>query len=323
MTRLGRAVRRWGVALLAVALLPPGGPGPVGADDVGGQLTGSVLVYNLYTSAVGSPASQNTRLSVTNTSASDPASVHLFFVDGSNGSVADAFLCLLPRQTASFLASDVDPGVTGYVLAVATDADGCPIRQNVLGGKADVWLASGHRGVLAAVAVPALDAAPAACPGASTSLAFDGAKYARLPGRLALDRVASPADDQQTLLVVNRMGGDATTGLSALGTLDGTLYSQAGGDFPWTESGLPAQLVRQLSDLFPATAPVLSQVIPAGKVGWTRLEPDAGGAVLGAAFNLRPGPPGTLPRELGAVNLRGLTSVSESLVVPVFPSSCP
>jgi len=41
--------------------------------------------------------------------------VHLFFVDGATCSIADSLVCLTPNQTASFLASDIDPGTTGYI----------------------------------------------------------------------------------------------------------------------------------------------------------------------------------------------------------------
>src|SRR5205085_9864373 len=77
------------------------------------QRPGSVLVFNLYTSGPTSADKADTDISITNINASQSAYVHLFFVaDG--GSTADSFICLTPNQTASFLSSDVDPGVSGY-----------------------------------------------------------------------------------------------------------------------------------------------------------------------------------------------------------------
>src|SRR5262249_23116220 len=96
--------------------------------EVSDQKAGSVLIYNFYNSGAASGNSQNSRINITNTNSASGAFVHLFFVDGSNCSVADSFICLTANQTASFLASDVDPGVRGYIVAVASDGSlGCPI----------------------------------------------------------------------------------------------------------------------------------------------------------------------------------------------------
>ncbi|MEK7830744.1 MAG: hypothetical protein AAB401_06625, partial [Acidobacteriota bacterium] len=101
----------------------PGGNFPSSAE-MSDQKAGSVLVYNIYTSST-DPNRQNTRINLTNTNSQLAAFVHLFFVfEGC--SVADNFVCLTPNQTASFLMSDLDPGVTGYMVAVAVDALGCP-----------------------------------------------------------------------------------------------------------------------------------------------------------------------------------------------------
>ena len=87
---------------------PPAGPGdPVGLvlGQLAGQKPGSVLIYNLYSSGF-NPATNDSRISITNTSPSRRAYVHLFFIDGSNCSVADRTVTLTPNQTMSFLASD-------------------------------------------------------------------------------------------------------------------------------------------------------------------------------------------------------------------------
>ncbi len=124
-------------------------PGPGTALPVG-----SVLVYKLLQFAVVNPNTENTLITLTNTEASRTAYVHLFFVDGSNCSVADAFICLTPNQTASFLASDIDPGVSGYIVAVAVDKDsGCPMSFNYLIGSEYIKLASGHAANLTAESV--------------------------------------------------------------------------------------------------------------------------------------------------------------------------
>jgi uncharacterized repeat protein (TIGR01451 family) len=116
---------------------PAIGPGAVfpSTGEVSDQKAGSVLVYNLYSSSIAAPNQQNTRVSITNTNPSLPIAVHLFFVDGATCSIADSLVCLTPNQTASFLASDIDPGTTGYIVAVASDlVTGCPVNFNFLIG---------------------------------------------------------------------------------------------------------------------------------------------------------------------------------------------
>src|SRR5438128_1673603 len=70
-----------------------------------GNKQGSILFYNIYTSDVGTPEQQNTRLNITNTS-NDPVIMHWFFVDSGNCAIADTFICLTGNQTFSFLSSD-------------------------------------------------------------------------------------------------------------------------------------------------------------------------------------------------------------------------
>src|SRR5204863_3910432 len=120
-------------SLVATCQAPGPGPFYPASSEVTDQKPGSVLVYPIYTSSVGAN-SQNSRISITNTHPNLRAWVHLFFVSDTC-SVSDAFICLTPNQTSTFLASDLDPGTTGYLVAVATDGvTGCPIDFNYLIG---------------------------------------------------------------------------------------------------------------------------------------------------------------------------------------------
>src|SRR4030095_14799236 len=69
---------------------PAVGPGLLFPDtaEVSDQKAGSVLVYNLYSSSIAAPNSQNTRVSITNTNPNVGIAVHLFFVDGATCSIA-------------------------------------------------------------------------------------------------------------------------------------------------------------------------------------------------------------------------------------------
>src|SRR5262245_37243078 len=183
------------VAVLSVSALAadPGLLYPP-TSEVSDQKAGSVLFYNFYTSGAAGGNAQNSRINITNTSTTSAAFVHLFFVDGASCSVADSFICLTANQTASFLASDVDPGVSGYIVAVASDGlAGCPVAFNFLIGDEYVKLSTGHQANLGAEAFAALyNGVLPGCDFNSTSASLNfngvvGLGYNRAPRVLALD----------------------------------------------------------------------------------------------------------------------------------------
>jgi hypothetical protein len=285
---------------------------------------GSALVFNLYTSSASNPGSENTRINLTNTDPSRAANVHLFFVDGSGCAVADAYICLTANQTTSFLASDLDPGSTGYIIAIATDRLGCPIRFNHLIGDAYLKLASGHAANLVAEAIPAIAAAPADCDDASSiaTLKFDGERYGQLPRTLALDSIPSPNDNNSTLLVFNRIGGDLSTSASLLGLLTGILYDDNERGFSFSLTG-GCQLRGVLSNNFPRTVPQITQVIPAGYSGWIKLSMATDAAILGSAINFNPNATTSGSAFNQGHNLHKLRlTAAASLTIPVFRPGC-
>src|SRR5262249_45798505 len=162
-------------------------------SEVSDQKAGSLLFYNVYTSGATSGAGQNARINITNTSTTSAAFVHLFFVDGSNCSVADSFICLTTNQTSSFLASDVDPGVTGYIVAIAVDGrNGLPAVHNFLIGDEYVKFSTGHQANLGAEAFAKLTPGNVtSTDGSLAAIFFDGllldGSYNRAPRVLALD----------------------------------------------------------------------------------------------------------------------------------------
>ena len=98
------------VLSLAVLAADPGLPQTEGvAGRPSDRKKGSVLFYNLYSSRATAPATQNSRISITNTNDQASAFIHLYFVDGSSCSVADNFICLTANQTASFWPRTLTP----------------------------------------------------------------------------------------------------------------------------------------------------------------------------------------------------------------------
>jgi hypothetical protein len=249
------------------------------------QYAGSVLIYNLYSSGSTGGTTNNTRVSITNTNAQKAIAVHFYFVDGANCTIADSYVCLTANQTASFLTSDIDPGIAGHIVAVASDEQtGAPISFNFLIGDAYVKLDSGHAASLGAEAVPALaptftDMTIATAAGGSASLVVFGTnstlanvnnKYASLPRVLAVSNIPSPADGNQTLVIVNRLGGNYALGIGSVGVLFGLLFDDAENVFSWSASASGCQLRATISATFPRTTPRVDNIIPAGRSGWAK-----------------------------------------------------
>src|SRR5262249_11564236 len=243
------------VVLSSFALAADPGATYAPTSEASDQKAGSLLIYNLYTSGATSGNSQNARINITNTSTSSGIAVHLFFVsDGC--AIADSFICLTATQTATFLASDVDPGVTGYVVAIATDANGCPLAFNWLIGDEYVKFTSGHAANLGAEAFAALfNGSVPGCDANSTlvGVVFNGVVgdgYNRVPRVLADDNVPSRADGNDTLVVINRIGGNLGIGAATLGTLFGLFYDDSENPLSFSITG-SCQLQNSLSDTFP------------------------------------------------------------------------
>ena len=305
---------------------PAAGPGGLipAAAEAGDQKAGSVLIYNVYTSGATSGNTQNTRINLTNTHPQLPAFVHLFFV-AEGCSIADSYVCLTANQTASFLASDLDPGTTGYLVAVAVNQIGCPTNFNYLIGDEYVKFTSGHAANLSAESFSALPGGLPACDGNSVTatLNFDGVSYNRLPAVLALDSVGSRADGNDTLVILNRIGGNLGIGASTLGTLFGVMYDDAENALSFNIAG-SCQLRNSLSNNFPRTTPRFETFIPAGRTGWLKLFSQTGTVgITGAAINFNANAGASAGAFNQGHNLHGLTlNATNSYVIPVFPPSC-
>jgi hypothetical protein len=311
-----------------LANCPPVAPGLVfpGQAELSAQKAGSLLVFPFYSSDSTALNRENTRINLTNIHPARSVAVHLFFVEADSPFVADAFLCLTANQTASFMLSDFDPDVSGYLLALATDArTGCPINFNFLLGDEYVKLASGHAANLPAEAFSALIGGPALCneQAGTAELKFDAVQYNAAPRTLAIDNLPSPVDDNASLLILDRFGGNLATGLSTLGSITGLLYNDQENGFSFEFSTTRRQYRAVFSGSFPRTAPRLPTVIPQGRSGWLKLSRGNDGAILGAIINFNPNTASSSNAVNQGHNLHKLMLTSEaSLIVPVFPPNC-
>jgi hypothetical protein len=279
------------------------------------QKPGSLLIFNVYTSSVNTTLS-DTQISLTNTNPVSPANVHLFFVDGSSCSVADQIVTLTQNQTVTFRASDVDPGVTGYLIAVAVDQSGCPVVGNYLIGGAVMKFESGHHASLPAIGVSGLGLGASPClPNSVTAtLAFNGIQYDELPRSLAIHSLPSLATGNSPMLIINRLGGDLTSGAELLGPLSGLLFDDGETSRSFTLTGGTCQLRGMLGNNLPRTVPRYGTVIPAGRTGWMKFWAAGDEALSGVMINE------AVSGLSGGYNLQTLTTTnSASLIIPVIP----
>ena len=311
-----------------LANCPPVAPGQAfpAQAALSDQKAGSVLVFPFYSSDPTALHRENTRISLTNTHPLRRAAVHLFFVEEDSSNVADAYVCLTANQTASFMISDLDPGVAGYLIAVATDDQlGCPVNFNYLLGDEFVKLSSGHVANLPAEAFAALIGAPATCDSQTNTveLKFDGLQYNAAPRTLALDSLPSPVDGNATLLILDRFGGNLASGLNTLGAIAGLLYDDQEASFSFEFSTTRRQFRSLINGNFPRTAPRVPNLIPTGRSGWLKVSRGTDGAILGAVINFNPNTASASSAFTQGHNLHKLTLTNEAtLIVPVFPPGC-
>ncbi|HZS06824.1 MAG TPA: hypothetical protein VFD58_18455 [Blastocatellia bacterium] len=299
----------------------PGTPFPA-SGIVSDQKAGSVLIYNFYSSSSINPAAENTRLNITNTNPTTSVFIHLFFIDGRTCSAADSFLCLSRSQTTSLLASDIDPDVMGFLVAIAINGDSLPINFNYLIGDEYIRLTGGHLANLGAEAISAIDLSTLSVTAeATTTVNFDNVQYNALPRTLAVDSLASVRDGNDTILVINRIGGSMLSSVASIGGVFGIMFDDQEIGRSYSFSSGSCQFKSSYSDSFPRTIPRFSSVIPAGGTGWTKFWATSDNALLGAVINRSNS--GGAASFTGGHNLHKLTyTTAGSFEIPVFTASC-
>ncbi|HYE73610.1 MAG TPA: hypothetical protein VEF04_09765, partial [Blastocatellia bacterium] len=298
----------------------PGMPNPATAT-VSDDKPGSVLFFPLYSSTHESPQTENTRINLTNLDKTNLTRLQIFFVNN-NGGVASSSLCLGPTQTVSFLVSDYDPGVRGYILAVAVDQNGRPIKFNHLVGSEQVKLSSGHAASLNAIAFSAIAETPVTLPpGATTAtLKFDGENYNAAPRTVALSNIPSPIDGNETLLFLDLFGGNLSAqNVGTLGDFTGLIYDDEGKSYSFSFNSTQNQFQKVLSDSFPRTQPRWLSAVNAGRNGWMRFASTTNKSVIGVSLSKTTN---LLPYTQGH-NLHFLDLINTvTLTIPLFQPIC-
>lgn len=244
----------------------------------------SILIFPKYTSNASAPQLGDTQINITNTNQTEDISLHLFAVDGSSCSVADSFISLTRNQTATLLMSDFDPGVTGYLIAIAVDAG--PTRFNWLIGDEYIRETDGRLANIQAIGIAKIsDTAPQDDgTGAGVLLVFDGIQYERLPSAIGLSSFNSQVTDSTQ---VNLM---TPTSNLALGTpppstrLFTIVYNDVETAFS-TSISVSCYSTFLLNSL--RITGGLNTQIPAGRTGWVRFS-GSGKPIFGYAQNRGP-----------------------------------
>ncbi|NOT62869.1 MAG: hypothetical protein HOP19_21890 [Acidobacteria bacterium] len=244
---------------------------------------GSILFFPKYSSNPSSPQLGDTQINITNTSANRAVSLHLFAVDGSSCSVADSFVSLTANQTASFLMSDFDPGVTGYLMGVASD--GGPTKSNFLIGSEYIRETDGRSGFLQAYTVAKISDDPAPDDGnGGAQLIFNGIEYERLPSSVGLASFNSQVTDNTQINILSPSGNYIDSAAPSAASLFTLVYDDAERSLS-TSVRVICYTTFNLSSL--RVSGGLNNVVSAGRTGWIRFSNSAR-PIMGAALTRGP-----------------------------------
>lgn len=253
---------------------------PIGPSHLSDMKPGSVLFFNKYTSNPGNPDQGDTQINITNTNQTQDAAVHLFLVDGATCSVADSFIFLTANQTTSFRVSDFDPGITGYIVAVAV-AGGAPTQFNWLIGDEYIREADNRVANLAAVSIARISAADVVPDiDGTASLIFNGTEYERLPASVAVSSFNSQAD-ANTQVNIYVPSNNLITGASSSTSLFLLVYDDTE-QVVSTTARVGCYAAIQLSSLR-LVGGNINNFVPSGRTGWIRFT-GGGRPLLGASI---------------------------------------
>lgn len=291
------------------------------------QKAGSLLVYPYYTSKA--QERRDTRITISNVGFKS-VTAHVFVMDGNTCSQADQFICLTPNASVAFKASDIDPEITGWILAVAVDPQtGYPIAANSLLGNALV--ADGdYVGNYAAEAFwaegdPSTVTPPNSGAFGSAVLNFNGRDrvnaaggYDLLPTQFVAEIQSTNDSVGQKLVTVGMTGSIVASSPKGAGQVGvGQVYN--GNEKPF------GSFSRILNDGCQATAVISSSVprvplgmsvlVPAGQVGTLKFFTGGG---VGLFMT-----PKTLGNKWSGIRaLHKISALPKTLEIPVFPPSC-
>jgi hypothetical protein len=292
------------------------------AKAIGDQKPGSVLFFNRFTSSASNSLRENTLLSLTNTNVAASTFVRLFLISNASCEINELTLCLGAQQTTSVLLSDVDPGVTGYLIAIATDGSGRPHNFNWLIGQAVIkqpTATGAATAVLGAYTVAKRREGALSADGNNlTEMIFDDLNYDRLPAQLAFDSVPSQVSGANTTQLSlfrplpNLAGGlaNATVQITGAGRDSQNQSVTTSGNISLNCFAQPTVASLRLS---PTN---VTNLIPPGTTAWFTASTVDLQPLLGVLLNTGEYNSGTVARALSY-------SAEYRIKVPVMTLACP
>ncbi len=287
----------------------PAGPVNVAVSD---QKAGALLVFPYYTSQAATHS--DTRLTFSNVG-DKTATLHVFFIDGTTCQQSDSFLCLTPNASFSFKASEYDAETTGWILAVAVDAQGRPTQYNGLIGNAFVRDGE-YVGNYGAESFRANSPLLASINNDTATLFFDGASYDAMPNQFAVE-IQSAADAAGQRVVTVGLQGDLSQsqvrGAAQVGigrVINGN-ENPSGSFIGWLQGGCQAQaLISQTSPRVPSG---MNKMVPSGQSGTMLFNIGAG---VGIVMTPRSAP----WKGIRTLHKTGLTATT--LTIPLLVPVC-
>lgn len=278
------------------------------------QKPGSILIFPYYTSVIGGGAA-DTRMTISNTGgAKETAYVHVFFIDGVTCQPQDFFICLSPNASFTFTAAEYDPANTGYLLAVAVNKEGVPIRNNTLMGNAFLRTMD-FVDNYGAESFAANSSGVASVAGGTATLYFDNVGYDAVPRQFAV-QIQSPHDAPGQQIVTASMRGNLNAGqmTGASQTGFGLVINEreAQGSFSgWLGGTCQARGLITLTT--PRVPSGLGTLVKQGQTGTVMFNV---GAAVGLMMTPRNAP------WSGIRNLHKTASTSSTITIPVFFPDC-
>jgi hypothetical protein len=286
------------------------GGGPMPAPHIE-HAPGSILIFPIIKSSASDPTNLNTRVWISN---QGPYSVRMlvFFIDGSTGYLSASYIRLTEKQVMTFLASDMAPDLTGFLIAICIDEDGYPIDNNYLIGSAAVKITGYGSCSVQAYTIRALRSLTYSTGVESVNLNFDGVDYEFLPSTLLANDIASYTDNNRGLVILNNIAGSLQGRLTPWGTdtLEKKVYEMIGIEHSqfWGSLSGP-QLYKTLAD---ADIPLFTTYIPTGEIGSISFaSSDLTKGLIGAVLNYN------ADSNAGSFSGGSLLQVSDYLTTPI------
>ncbi len=277
------------------------------------QKAGSVLVFPYYTSKIATKA--DTRLSLSNVGTKQ-AYLHIFLLDGATCQQADYSVCLTPNGSFTFTASETDPETTGWVLVVATDAQGKPVQNNALIGNA--FLKDGnYLGNYSAESFWANSANVATINNNTATLRFDDTGYDAVPNQVAIE-IQSPRDVVGQKVVTVGLNGDLNEAqLKGAGQVGAGVAYNANenpfGSFVGFLTGT-CQAISTITTTNPRVPLTMGGLVPSGQAGTLKLNIGSGVGLLLTPQNAT--------KWSGIRGLHKTSTTFSTITIPLTPPIC-